>query len=216
VLITDSGTVPPSFSVIYQNTAAAFPAAFRPGLDTLDNHFIYGVAPAGTLRVPFNRADFYVARPATNMPSHCAPRTGILYKAVMNHGDGEFIQLPLLDCVADMQVVFITDTDNNGVTEWNNAGFTAGLSAQDIRNQVRGVVVYILAQEGQMDRNFTFNNFSDCNNDGTVDTNCILVGDFFSGTLYGSPFNLFNRIGTDFASYRWKVYTISVKLPNLR
>ncbi len=225
VLITNSGTAPPSFSVIYQNTAADFPAAFQPGLDTLDAHFIYGVAPVNPaslnqpLRAPFNRADFYVSRPPANMPSHCAPNTGILYKAVMNHSDGEFQTLPLLDCVADMQVVFISvDPVNPNTLLWNDADFTTGLSAQDIRNRVRGVVVYILAHEGQMDRNFTFNNFSDCNNDGTVDANCILVGDFF-GTipaLYGSTFNLLNRIGADFANYRWKVYTISVKLPNLR
>ena len=224
VLITDTSVSPPAFSVLFQDTAASFPAAFQPGLDTFETHLIYGVSPKSTttpsepLRAPFNRADFYVSRPVTNMPSQCAPNTGILYKATMNQSNGGFTQLPLLDCVADMQVVFITDTDNNGVPEWNNADFpfTSGLTADQIRTQIRGVVIYILAHEGQFDRNFIFNNFSDCDNDGAVDANCILVGDFISGTLYGSPFNLLNRIGTNFANYRWKVYTIAVQLVNLR
>jgi len=89
-------------------------------------------------RAPFNRADFYVATPAGNMPSKCAPNTGILYKAVMNQSDGEFGALPLLDCVADMQVVFITDADADGTPEWNNAEFTSGLTAEQIRAQVKG------------------------------------------------------------------------------
>lgn len=220
VLITDTGSAPPAFSVFYRNTAANFPAAFQPALDTFNAHFIYGVAPmsatnsAEPLRAPFNRADFYVSRPVSNMPSQCAPNTGILYKAVMNHSNGGFQTLPLLDCVADMQVVFITDVDNNGRPEWYDANFTYGLKADQIRGQILGVVIYVLVHEGQMDRNFTFSNFST----GCAGVaNCIRVGDLSpTGTLLGREFDLSWADATNFLNYRWKVYTVSVKLPNLR
>lgn len=219
VLITDNA-VPAAFSVLFQNTAAAFPAAFTPALDVFETHLIYGVSPkpaanpAEPLRAPFNRADFYVSRPA-GMPSQCAPNIGILYKAVMNHGDGAAMEYPLLDCVADIQVVFITDTNDDGIPEWNNADFpfTSVLTADQIRDQIRGVVVYILAHEGQMDRSFTFTNFS-AGCAGVA--NCMRVGGFDdSGNLMGREFDL-SWIDADFANYRWKVYTIAVQLINLK
>jgi prepilin-type N-terminal cleavage/methylation domain-containing protein len=211
VLITDTTAATPTFSVIFQSVAAYF-GIFEPVLGTGDTHLIYGVDPDTNLRAPFNRSDFYVSRPTTNMPSQCAPNTGILYKAVMNHADGNAIEYPLLDCVADMQVVFITDTDGDGMPEWNdNNSFAIGLTADQIREQVRGVVIYILAHEGQMDRNFTFTNFST----GCAVANCLRVGDFFGGTFRGREFNL-SRIDPNFANYRWKVYTIAAQLVNLR
>ena len=208
--------VPPTFSTV-------FSAVYSPEPDSYETHLIYGVGPEQP-RVPFNRADFFVATPATNMPAKCAPNTGILYKAVMNNtvnksNSGGFQRLPLLDCVADMQVVFITDANADGVPEWNNADFPINVApanpggvAQAIREQIKGVVVYILAQEGQRDSNFTFNNFSDCNGDGVADANCILVG---PDAALGRAFDL-SLIGPDFAHYRWKVYQFAVYPPNLR
>jgi len=218
VLITSTAAGTPAFSALFHDTAAAFlPAAFQPVLGTGETHFIYGVG-LSALRAPFNRADFYVSRPPANVPAQCAPNTGILYKAVMTNSTGmtggQFTELPILDCVADMQVVFITDVDNNGTPEWNNADFpyTGGLNAQQIRSQLRGVVVYILAHEGQIDHNYTFSNFS-AGCAGVA--NCIRVGDLSpTGTLLGREFDL-SVIGANFLNYRWKIYTISVKLLNL-
>ena len=204
---------PPAFSTQFGPNGNS---VFQPELDA-ETHLIYGV---GTVepRAPFNRSDFFVAAPA-DMPAKCAPNTGILYKAVMNQGDGGLQRLPLLDCVADMQVVFITDPDSDPATppEWSDADFpyTGGLTAEQIRAQVTGVAVYILAQEGQRDPNFSFNNFSDCNGDGAPDANCILVGDFFDGALRGRAFDL-SLIGPDFANYRWKIYHFAVYPPNLK
>lgn len=217
VLITNTAVVPPTFSVIFQDTAASFPGAFQPELDSFETHLIYGVDPNTNLRAPFSRADFYVSRPTTNMPSQCAPNTGILYKAVMNQADGGFQALPLLDCVADMQVVFITDSDMNPLTNpvLVDADFPytgVGLTAEQIRDQIKGVLIYILAHEGQRDPNFTFINFSTgC---GAV-ANCIRVGDIYGVTPFGRPFDL-SLIDPNFANYRWKVYKFAVQLPNLR
>jgi prepilin-type N-terminal cleavage/methylation domain-containing protein len=206
----------PTFSTQY---GVGGNTVYQPELDA-ETHLIYGVG-AESPRAPFNRADFYVDTPAANMPAKCAPNTGILYKAVMSQNNGEFTVLPLLDCVADMQVVFITDPDPSDPTDQPvlmNADFpyTLGLTAQQIRDRIKGVAVYILAHEGQRDPNFTYNNFSDCNNDGAADANCVLVGDFDNlGNLMGRPFDL-SRIGPDFANYRWKVYKFAVQPPNLK
>jgi hypothetical protein len=196
-------------------------SVYRPELDA-ETHLVYGVGQVPP-RAPFNRADFYVSTPEDNMPSKCAPNTGILYKAVMNHGDGEFQQLPLFDCVADMQVVFFTDADADGMPEYNDADFITGLTAQQIRDQVRGVVIYILAHEGQRDPNFAFNNFTTAANSGFVcedapPNTCIRVGYREAAGpagLFGREFDL-SLIGPDFDNYRWKVYQFAVQPPNLR
>ena len=94
---------------------------------------------------------------------------------------------PLLDCVADMQVVFGLDmgsagggADPNGVigtyTNPNGSTIVGGLvedegksqadvqkvlsSASELRNRLMEIRVYILAHEGQRDPNYTFNNFT--------------------------------------------------------
>jgi hypothetical protein len=76
---------------------------------------VYGVAPKASstngLGMPFNRADYFVAIPGSSsqLPSVCAPGTGILYKTTVNHEannpGGKLTYTPLVDCVADMQVV---------------------------------------------------------------------------------------------------------------
>ncbi len=75
-----------------------------------------------------------------------------------NRGTG----LPLLDCVADMQVIYRIDSNNDGtidvatdnlatLTDTNSNGI---IDAQQIRDQVKEVRVYILAHEGQRDVNY--------------------------------------------------------------
>ena len=164
---------------------------------------MYGVDPDTDLRMPFNRADYYIRRPTTNMPQRCAPNTAILYKATVNHADGLLNELPLLDCVADMQVAFRLDTDGNGSidTTTNNIFYS---TAQQIREQVKEVRVYILAHEGQKDVNYTYPN-------STV----TIPASPDPAAGLGSTFNLSTRIGTGWQNYRWKVYTIVVKLMNL-
>lgn len=170
-----------------------------PPTDTNETRIVYGLATSdvATPRRPFNRADYFIQRPATNMPLRCAPNTGILYKATMNHDtDGNYNFLPLLDCVADMQVVYRRDTDGDGTID-NTTDDISVLTAQQIREQVKDVRVYILAHEGQRDVNYTH----------TPTT--IYVGD----PSIGSGHNY--SIGTN-VNYRWKLYTIVVTPNNLR
>jgi prepilin-type N-terminal cleavage/methylation domain-containing protein len=182
-------------------------AGFEPA-DTTDTRIVYGLDGAGlvALRMPFNRADYYVRTPAApNMPTRCATGTGVLYKATVSQADGSLSELPLLDCVADMQVYYRLDTNNDGAIE-SELNSIAGLTAQQIRDQIREIRVYILAHEGQRDRSYTFTGFTP----GACAT-CVRVG---QTSVLGRDFNLATI--TDYSDYRWKVYTIVVQPKNLR
>jgi len=175
---------------------------------------VYGIDPNNDLRMPFNRADYYVKPPTTGtLPQRCAVGTGILYKAVVNQSDGNMTEMPLLDCVADMQVVFGYDPTGTGTpllyTEdiitpsisWTATGAAAN-GAQAIRDHVKEVRVYILAQEGRKDTDFIY------------PTNSVYVGgDTFIGNSHGRPFDLTGI--TKWQNYRWKIYTLIVTLDNL-
>lgn len=166
--------------------------------DNTDTRVVYGVDPDTSPRMPFNRADYYIS--TSNVPTKCAPNTGVLGKAVVNQSGGALTNfLPLLDCVADMQVIYRRDTDNDGTIDNTTNNITA-LTAQQIREQVKEVRVYILAHEGQMDPSYSY------------PSSTITVGEFG----LGSTFNLSSTIGPTYANYRWKVYTIVVKTVNLK
>jgi prepilin-type N-terminal cleavage/methylation domain-containing protein len=183
-----------------------FPADFSPPQGEV--YLVYGVTPAAdpvdtALSMPFNRADYYIS--TLNVPQRCAPNTGVLRKAVLNHSgtfQGGIHQL--FDCVADMQVIFGRDTDNDGDVD-NRTDDLSGLTAQQIREQLKDVRVYILAHEGQRDINFTY-----CQDPPSCSDKTIYVGE----PGLGRDFNL-DTI-TDWQRYRWKIYRIVVKPKNLR
>jgi prepilin-type N-terminal cleavage/methylation domain-containing protein len=166
-----------------------------------ETRIVYGVNPT-SLRMPFNRADYYVS--TSNPPGRCASGTGVLYKAVVSQGDGSFPPdniLPLLDCVADMQVVTYLDTDGDGTwdTISNGLGGVNAVDAITVRNQLKEVRVYVLAHEGQRDTSYAH------------PTNSILVG---ASPTFGRIFDLTTI--PDWQYYRWKVYTLVVMPSNLR
>jgi prepilin-type N-terminal cleavage/methylation domain-containing protein len=191
-----------------QFDSSAFPPAYAPATPG-DVYLIYGVnaSTSGPLRMPFNRADYYVSTsPPTGVPARCAPNTGVLVKSVLNNdAAGTYSTTPLLDCVADMQVVYGLDNDSDGffVPGTGGDGYQddiTALSAQQIRNQVKEVRVYILAHEGQKDATYTYPN------------NSVIVGEDLG---LGRTFNLQSAIGTGWQNYRWKVYELIVKTRNL-
>ncbi len=181
-----------------QFNAASFPTAFAPSTEN-DIFLIYGVDPTSNLRMPFNRADYYIENvTGTTIPPRCAPGTGILMKAVIDQTTGNRTAgIPLLDCVADMQVIYRRDTDGNGTID-NETDDISLLTAQQIREQVKEVRVYILAHEGQRDVNFTY------------PSSTVAVGQF----AFVNNFDLTTI--TNWQNYRWKVYSIVVKPNNLK
>jgi len=181
-------------------------------LDTVEIDVAYGISVVNP-RMPFNRADFYVRKP-TAMPSRCAignpssnadKGTGILYKGTVNHADGMLTELPLLDCVANMQVVYGMDNDENGSIDVYVSDISA-LTAQQIRNRVKEVQIYILAHEGQKDPNFTYDKFIDA-----PDNTKIRVGQ-----AGGLGRDVLMTTIKDYKNYRWKIYTMVIKPTSLR
>lgn len=168
--------------------------AYKPG-DSTESFMIYGITNSSDLVMPFNRADYYVNKPTSGMSQACAPNTGNLYKATAVHSSGGFISMPLLDCVADFQVAFDLDSGSGPATTTSLVGMTA----QDIREQVKAVKVYILTHEGGKDKSYHYPNST------------IAVGPVGSGRV----FDLATKIGADYVNYRWKVYSLTVRPKNL-
>lgn len=172
-------------------------------LSALQTYIIYGI-DGSNIRMPFNRADYYIS--TSNVPSHCAPNTGVLMKSVLSQADGTRTDmLPLLDCVADMQVVyrFDTSTPPDGTADLTTDDLST-IPASQIRTQLMDIRVYILAHEGQRDPSFTYA------------TNPVYVGD--PGIGGGRNFNFSTATNpiTNWQNYRWKLYSIVVQPNNLR
>jgi prepilin-type N-terminal cleavage/methylation domain-containing protein len=170
-------------------------AAYDPD-DVFRTNIVYGIGSQET-RFPFNRADYYIADNSVYpTPRHCAPITGVLVKRVVRHSDGALDNaLPLLDCVADLQVVF--GLDNNADREVDGWNLTmAGMTADQIRTQLVEVHVNILVQQGQRDDSYRYPNPT-----VYVGSPAIGGGRYFDVSAY--------------PNYRWKVYNIVVKPKNL-
>ena len=199
------------------NSGAIF-GTVADGVGTLDSglkpwtqsewFLIYAISPDTDLRMPFNRADYYIARPA-NMPQGCAPNTGILYKAVVSQANGSLANpIPLLDCVADMQVAFVLDTNGDGVIDYSWAtdsaptGNISALSAKQVREQVKEVRIYVLSHEGTADPGFHYN------------SSTVRVGEKPTPNT-GRDFDLSATIGTGWDHYRWKVDTLVLGPKNI-
>jgi len=182
---------------------------------------VYGVDNTATLRMPFNRSDYFVARPqsAAQFPAVCATSTGILYKTTVNQADGNLNYVPLLDCVADMQVVLgwaiadgqkidtYSSADGSAVSgvgtvaqiqaALGNGSNNSATNSPSIRNNLKMVKIYVLAQQGRRDP-------------GYVSKTPILVGDSGETALTRSY-----DLTADMLNYRWKVYKIVARPKNL-
>ncbi|MCL1927053.1 MAG: prepilin-type N-terminal cleavage/methylation domain-containing protein [Syntrophorhabdaceae bacterium] len=164
-------------------------------------NIMYGISSGDANRPvrPFNRADYFISN--ADVPTRCAPDTGVLVKGVINHDvAGTMTLLPLLDCVADIQVTFGLDINNDRLVDtwgdWTNTLST--MNAAQIRTQLMEVRVSILTHEGQRDDSFTYP-------DNTV----------FVGATVSTPLGIQNHgkqanVGTR-KNYRWKLYNLAVK-----
>ena len=192
-----------------QFNSANFPDAYL----TTPNvtYIVYGVdTPGAALRMPFNRADYFIY--TVGVPARCAPNTGVLTKAIVSQADGTLTSsaTPLLDCVADMQVDYLLDTDADGNINWPPSDDISGLNAKQIRDQLKEIRVYIVAHEGQKDPNFDFSQ----NNTRESLTALETLG-ANSRTLTFT--NLKTRIGDPaYKQFKWKLYSIIVKPRNLK
>ena len=156
----------------------------------------YGVS-GSALRMPFNRADYYVRTRSSDNPN-CAPGTGTLVKATVNHGDGGLTEMPLITCVANMQVTFRLDTNADRIIDTDPVDSISTLTPIAIKQQVKEVRVYILAHEGPRDNGYQH----------PVANRTVYVGD----TGAGQSIDLQTVVGdTTWQNYRWKMYSFVVK-----
>jgi prepilin-type N-terminal cleavage/methylation domain-containing protein len=188
---------------------------------------VYGVDDSATLRMPFNRTDYFVAAPpAGNRPSVCSPNSavGVLYKTTVNQIGGTLNFVPVLDCVADMQIVLGWDLRDSGcaagsdgqIDTWSNSDGTvvardanvtcnadsaevvaAQASAELVRSNLKIIKVYILAQQGRKDLGYT-------------NRSPVTVGDVGETALTRSY-----ALPADMLNYRWKVYRLIARPKNL-
>jgi hypothetical protein len=188
--------------------------------DDQNTYMVYGIGPTAP-KMPFNRADFFIK--TGNVPTFCEQlTTGVLYKATVNQDDGGYTYIPLLDCVADMQVVLGWDTSDGGLvgavdaysslpkqsdgTVTASPGTAAAsikgwlTSAQGIREHLKVVKVYILAQEGKRDPSYK------------SPTTSIAVGDLSAD---GFKTKADYVLSTAQQQYRWKLYKLVVRPKNL-
>jgi len=184
---------------------------------------VYGLDSSPTTpRMPFNRSDYFVSRPqdTSQIPPVCAPNSGTLYKTTVNQSDGKLNYVPILDCVADMQIVLGWDINGDSMIDtYSNAdgsqvsgtGTTTQVQAAiaqsannsstiipNIRNSLKIVKVYILAQQGRLDPGYT-------------STSPITVGDISESSLTKN----YNVAAAGWLNYHWKLYRIIARPKNL-
>lgn len=187
--------------------------AFSPSYPQ-ETFFLYGVTPEGLdPRMPFNRSDYFIDRPA-GIAQYCAKNTGVLYKSNVKHADGNLDKIPIMDCVADMQVVFGWDMNEDGVIDAlsnaNGDTVTGGnaaavqntmQNAAQLRTRLKVVKVYLMVQDGRRDPNFT--------NDKTI-----IVGNTDEKSLT-KVYDVSKLDTNGWLNYRWKIYRIVVNPKNL-
>jgi len=193
------------------NYAAGDDPAYMPA-DASQNVYVYAISDSA-LRMPYNRADYYIFRTPANdanfpMPSSCNSGTGILFKAVAGH-DGNYTRYPLLNCVGDLQVSLGLDPANDGNMSYNPpfAPGVTGISDEDFRAQLKEVRIYLLAHEGGRDPNYQYPGDS------------IWVGEpGYGGREWtaGGANKMGDTFGSDWRQYRWKVYSFVVQMKNLQ
>jgi prepilin-type N-terminal cleavage/methylation domain-containing protein len=187
-----------TFFTQFNNTGGFVP------VEPYSANIVYGIDNVIPAR-PFNRAEYYIAN--TDVPRRCAPNTGVLVKAVVDAAGDTPTLLPLLDCVADMQVEYGLDTNADGFVDSWSPNAPAGMTAATIRAQLLEVRVHVLAQEGQRDDSYAY--LSDNVSVGNENA----AGRSFVFTSFG--FASSGNTANNFRHYRWKVYNIVVKPNNL-
>ncbi|OSS42978.1 Type 4 fimbrial biogenesis protein PilW [Desulfurella amilsii] len=149
-------------------------------------YIVYGVSPDTTLRMPFNRVDYFLDN--TNLPKFCEPSTYELYRTTINQANGGMNKQPLLDCVAKFQVAI----KSNGQWFTSKNPFGSVIDSQNTQE----VRIFIIQQSGKFNPEYT-------------NANTINLGDTDTGTL-----SSFTPAGNQ-VHYQWKTIKLSIVPRNL-
>ncbi len=179
--------------------AADLPTDYQPNTGEGERFLAFGMGTTAPT-MPFARADYYVGIPATANPN-CAPGTGTLYKNVIGDTNSPYA---LMDCVANMQVVFRLDTNLDGIPD-QTVNDISGLDAYTIKVQVKEVDIYILAHEGTKDTSFK----------SELASSSVTVGPSVSLGTTVNLATLDTSSATAWKYYRWNTYKLVVKPKSL-
>lgn len=178
-----------------------------------ERYLIYGLDDSDPRR-PFNRTDYYINN--ADMPAQCAPGTGTLVKATLNQANDNFLILPIVDCVADFQIVYYLDTDGDGGWDTRaDASGLNGLTAQQIREQVKSIRCYVLTHQGGVDGTYT-HPLDPVTGLPTINVGEVAADGVTLQAGAGRAFDLNATIGATWANYRWKVNSLAVTPRNLQ
>ncbi len=147
----------------------------------------------GHFDVPYNEIQYFLS--SNNLLSICSPNTFELERREIQ-ADGDFSTQPIFDCVKDFKVAFGLDTNDDGIIDMWTTNLPSG--ADNIRKQVKEIILFILYHEGTRDNSFTFSR-------GTIYLNAT------STLVLGT----YTPTGDDL-HYRWKVSKLVIKPMNLR
>ncbi|MBU5613308.1 PulJ/GspJ family protein [Geomonas azotofigens] len=177
--------------------------------DRTGSYLVYGVARKDDadawLNFPFNRSDYHITR-KTDISTTCNAGTGTLYKTVIAQSGKTPVKYPILDCAADMQVVLYMDTDQDGDIDYHPDPADHVFTAKELREELKEIRVYILAQEGKKDPTYQYPDPAIRVGDKELEDR---LGHVWTSTMMSATF------GADWRNYRWKLYTIVVQPKNL-
>jgi prepilin-type N-terminal cleavage/methylation domain-containing protein len=200
----------PVWTSTFSNYSTVFgkPTVYTSAEKKSDMYTIYGVTSSTALRMPFNRADYYVRRPAVAedafmlLPQRCNPASGVLFKAIVGHTSGRYDEMPIMECVLDFQVVYGLKTPGSSVVA--DTSDISALNPAEIRERIKEIRMYILTHDGGKDNNFNYTN-------ATIGVG---PGDgLTSGT--GRTLDFAAQGVPDWQNYRWRVYQVVARPMNL-
>jgi prepilin-type N-terminal cleavage/methylation domain-containing protein len=228
-----NASTPASYWLTYATSPMAAP--FAPS--ATQTFYLYGLTSGADVGMPFNRVDYFVANPSgsnSQLPASCAPHTGILYRAQVSQNSaspgGKLTYAPILDCVADMQVVYgwnLADSSGNIVTDpsltgsglvdtWTNADGSTPSTGLTLPSGTY-VKDSILTDPGHIRTKLKIIKVYLLAQNGLKDPNYksrtpIYVGDQGEASITRSGGY---TITADMLNYRWKVYRLIIKPKNL-
>ena len=183
-----------------------------------DGMLVFGMTTSTSANLPFYMVQYSLGGTA---PSNCAPGSSNLLRLETHTEPLGTGGQPLMNCVLGFQVALglATNIDNNDprISCWdlNGAACAAGYPSETLRKQLKQVKVFVLAQEGKEDLDYTYgtNPVTVGDETGTL-TKCIDSGvTCMPGAgVVGQSVTL----NADQLHYRWKLLTLEVAPRNIR
>jgi prepilin-type N-terminal cleavage/methylation domain-containing protein len=168
---------------------------------------VYGLNSDGA-NLPYYTVEFSLGG---TPPSSCAKGSMNLLRAESVNSDppAPANRKPVINCVRDFQVAFGLDTNEDGnIDTWDPVGGVFISDAYDekiLRKRVRQIRVYILAQSGNYDPDYTY-----CNPEQSGEPDAIYVGDNNIHTGRDITLTPLQR------KYHWEVFSLNITPRNLR